>query len=313
MAKREFLQLAHKYGPWADVAGQFVSEKMDGLRCLWDGGVTRGMPKEDVPWANCAKTKGGISTGLWSRYGNIFNAPDDFIDQLPKEPLDGELWIPGLSRQEISSRVKGLKPTFRDVRLFAFDLPPLETVFADGNINVLHYKKRFKGIVDWLKDHGAVMNDDVTYQNAYTRLKDIWSDYVHQEQLPYSGPKARARIDEKLTEVLDSGGEGLIIRRASTFYLAGRSYNVLKYKPFDDAEGTVTGYTDGVGKLEGMMGALIVEFEGKTFKLSGFTESQRQNAETLFPIGSTVTFKYRGLSDDGIPQEARYWRKNITN
>jgi len=45
----------------------------------------------------------------------------------------------------------------------------------------------------------------------------------------------------------------------------------------------------------------------------------KQNLETecpaniinpLFPIGSTITFKYRGLSKDGIPQEAAYWRKD---
>ena len=28
-----------------------------------------------------------------------------------------------------------------------------------------------------------------------------------------------------------------------------------------------------------------------------------------FKVGQTVTFKYRELSDDGIPKEARYWRR----
>ena len=28
-----------------------------------------------------------------------------------------------------------------------------------------------------------------------------------------------------------------------------------------------------------------------------------------FRKGQTVTFKYRELSDEGIPKEARYWRK----
>jgi hypothetical protein len=26
-------------------------------------------------------------------------------------------------------------------------------------------------------------------------------------------------------------------------------------------------------------------------------------------LGSTITFKYRELSDDGIPKEGRYWRR----
>jgi hypothetical protein len=87
-----------------------------------------------------------------------------------------------------------------------------------------------------------------------------------------------------------------------------------------------------------MMGALILEIdEGKRLELSGFTDEERtlvdrrsengysdaedwamENPETecpegieaeQFPIGSTVTFRYRGKSKDGIPQEARYWRK----
>ena len=28
-----------------------------------------------------------------------------------------------------------------------------------------------------------------------------------------------------------------------------------------------------------------------------------------FKRGQTVTFKYRELTDDGIPKEARYWRR----
>jgi hypothetical protein len=30
---------------------------------------------------------------------------------------------------------------------------------------------------------------------------------------------------------------------------------------------------------------------------------------TQFKKGQVVTFKYRELSDDGIPKEARYWRR----
>jgi ATP-dependent DNA ligase len=109
----------------------------------------------------------------------------------------------------------------------------------------------------------------------------------------------------------------------------------LKIKPHDDAEATVIGYTSGRetdkgSKLLGLMGALIVEFNGKRMELSGFTDQERQfsSAEaasfaasnpgsecpdwitnTNFPRGSQVTFKYRGLTKEGIPQEARYFRK----
>ena len=42
---REFVQLAQVYDPKKHgIAGWFVSEKLDGMRCLWDGGITRGLP-----------------------------------------------------------------------------------------------------------------------------------------------------------------------------------------------------------------------------------------------------------------------------
>ena len=98
---KEFLQLSHTYRPDVHkVGGCFVSEKLDGTRCFWDGGISRGMKTTDVPWANVNDPKTGlpkkkvkpISTGIWSRYGNPIVAPDDFLDQLPPIMLDGELW-----------------------------------------------------------------------------------------------------------------------------------------------------------------------------------------------------------------------------
>ena len=51
--KREYVQLAHvfdskKHSP----AGWYASEKLDGQRAWWDGGVSRGMPAAQVPYAN---------------------------------------------------------------------------------------------------------------------------------------------------------------------------------------------------------------------------------------------------------------------
>ena len=101
MARREFLQLAQTYKPGkSDIGGWFISEKLDGTRCLWDGGASRGLRTEDVPYASVIDPKTGnrkgkvktFATGLWSRYGNPVVCPDWFLDSLPACPLDGELW-----------------------------------------------------------------------------------------------------------------------------------------------------------------------------------------------------------------------------
>src|SRR5262249_46379583 len=52
-----------------NVAGWWMSEKLDGLRAYWDG------------------------KRFLSRTGNLFLAPDWFLAGLPDVPLDGELWI----------------------------------------------------------------------------------------------------------------------------------------------------------------------------------------------------------------------------
>jgi hypothetical protein len=72
MFRREFLQLANKFDEHKhNVNGWMMSEKLDGMRCIWDGGITRGMMAAQVPWANIEKDgryrNAPTATGLWSR------------------------------------------------------------------------------------------------------------------------------------------------------------------------------------------------------------------------------------------------------
>ena len=53
-----------------DPTGWWMSEKLDGVRCYWDG-----------------------NGGMFSRNANRFHAPAFFLDGLPKSPLDGELFF----------------------------------------------------------------------------------------------------------------------------------------------------------------------------------------------------------------------------
>ena len=86
---------------------------------------------------------------------------------------------------------------------------------------------------------------------------------------------------------------------------------MLKIKKFDDAEAVVVGHNEGTGWCEGMMGAIRVYWKGKKhlkFKIgSGFDKHLRMNPPK---IGSTVTFKYQGLTDDGIPRFPIFLREH---
>ncbi len=151
-------------------------------------------------------------------------------------------------------------------------------------------------------------------------------------------------VEDLLNRVTDLKGEGLIVRKPEAIWTPHRNQTMLKIKKLLDSEATVVGYTTGRetdkgSKLLGLMGALKVRWtnEGKTvdFELSGFTDAERRlqwdngsleqaeiwavnNPNSVcpeflsaihFPRGTQVTFRYRELTDDGIPKEARFHRK----
>lgn len=98
----------------------------------------------------------------------------------------------------------------------------------------------------------------------------------------------------------------MLHRKAAT-YSAGRSSDLIKLKPYYDAEATVIAYQAGKGKLEGMMGALLVENEqGVKFKVgTGFTIKESLSPP---PLGARITYQYSGLTQKGTPRFARFLR-----
>ena len=360
--KREFLQLAFEYERTKDcAAGMFLSEKLDGMRCYWDGGITLGLPKASVPWANLEKDERYVesqqATGLWSRYGNVIHAPPDWLGQLPRIPLDGELYG-DMPRQELMSIIKQLEPDLADwsnVFYHCFDMPAYETVFADGLIDNTNYHKYFRGIPAWIESRLTPAKIDylpkiaTRFESTYFLLEKYLTGKTAiphmQTQLSFATSKAEEQITEELDRVTSTGGEGLILRAPESVYTCERTRKLLKVKKLQDHEAIVIGYTTGRetdkgSKLLGMMGALIVELHyqfhsfGEPVKtirleLSGFTDEERilsdpewamQNPNKecpptihnpKFPRGSQVTFQYRGMSNDGVPQEARYKRPYI--
>lgn len=353
MAAREFLMLAHVFDPERNnPAAWYVSEKLDGMRAYWDGGISRGMLTTEILWANTAKDGRYISpqraTGLWSRYGKAIQAPDWFLDKLPAIPLDGELWGGRGNFQRVMSTVKDLVPgpAWRDIRYMVFDSPAYGQIFANGEIkNKKKFEKVFRDIMPWIEKRGRAHPDWLYEARPFISLLKLlesrtdFPEFVqlhHQTLLPFSIQEAKSKLAELFALAVDQGAEGLMLRNPTSLWAPGRVRTLLKYKPSKDDEGTVVGFTWGRetdlgSKLLGKMGALWVEWRGKRFKLSGFTDEERivdsrlpQEAIVLFqgldgsyesggprhfPLGCTVTFSYRELTDDGVPKEARYLRK----
>jgi DNA ligase-1 len=165
--------------------------------------------------------------------------------------------------------------------------------------------------------------------------------FMHQQiRLPEDEAGARAFLNGFLDRTLEQGGEGVVIRDPSSSWTPKRHKGLLKFKPYEDAEAVIVGYVAGkegkAGQVRGKIGALKVraisnEMSGVEFEIgSGLKMHEREFAHqadidwaTEFPgepmpshangkhirLGDTITFKYRELTDDGIPKEGRFWRK----
>ena len=248
------LLLAKVYDEAIDPRDYWVSEKLDGVRALWDG------------------------QRLLSRNGYTFKAPRWFTRGFPKVPLDGELWMGRNTYEALSSTVRKTHPEdvqWRKVRFMVFDLP------------------------------AARVNFSQRYEQLATVVDETDSPYLGLvEQVRVSG---RPALMEMLDAVMNRGGEGLMLHRANALYQAGRSDDLLKLKRYRDAEATVIAHQPGNGRFSGLLGSLLVETkDGKRFRIgSGFTDEQRH---TPPPRGSVITYKYFGVTANGIPRFASFLR-----
>jgi DNA ligase-1 len=103
------LLLAQTWTNDVDLAGWWMSEKLDGVRAYWDG------------------------RQLLSRLGNVLHAPDWYIAELPPVPLDGELWLGRKSFQRTVSIVRRQDKSdhWREISYLIFDAPAQEAPFED--------------------------------------------------------------------------------------------------------------------------------------------------------------------------------------
>lgn len=347
MQKREFLQLAKDFDlEKDDPSGMLMSEKMDGHRCYWDGGITRGLPVSQVPWANSDKLgRSFLATGLWTRSGHPYHAPDSFIDKLPVgQPLDGEFWMGHGGFQDLGFIKSHDKDSVKweQVKYYVFGAPTYNEMFQEGRIKTTIWEKIIgPDCLEFVKSRGGVLTP---YSKAFIDTLDKLHKLnlqppvylLSQIKLPDDPDRARDMLFDELDAVLIKNGEGLMLASPHAAWHPSRMHTLLKVKKYYDTEGTVVGYTTGKrttkgSRLLGKMGAVIVKWKGKEFEIgSGFTDSERVLASTeavlwatrnpgaglpppffatAFPIGTTITFKYRELTRDGIPREATYHRK----
>ena len=212
------------------------------------------------------------------RSGNAVPAPDWFVKALPGQALDGELWMGRGTFEELVGIVRKQPAddrAWQRVRYMIFELPD-----APGD-----FSARAAAI-----------------KRLTTTVNVPWLRPVEQFRVADA-----AALKQKLSDVVRTGGEGLMLHRADAPNVTGRSPVLLKVTPWHDAEARVIEHLPGQGKYKGMLGALRVEMpDGKQFSLgTGFSDHERRNPP---PVGSQVTYRYRELTGQGIPRFASYLR-----
>lgn len=251
------VMLASSYSSDIVIEEYWKSEKLDGIRAVWDG------------------------KQLKTRNGHSIHAPRWFTDPLPKYALEGELWAGrgnfSLVQQTVLDQTPNEK-AWKKIKYMLFDIP-----HSAGD-----YQKRYFGLVHLVH---TLQIDHIKYV----------------EHTPIS---SQAELFSYLDSVDNAKGEGLMLRKITSRYQAGRSSDLLKLKKHQDAEAIVVGYKVGNGKYKGMMGALLVQLDsGLQFYIgSGFSDELRRNPPL---IGTKVTYRYNGYTSNGVPKFARYVRERI--
>lgn len=207
-----------------------------------------------------------------SRQGNVYAAPGFFTAGLPQEPLDGELWMGRKMFQKTISVVKsaGSGRAWEQVRFVMFDAP------------------NFPGGFEQRLTHLCGMSSmKYAYAHSHTECK------------------SRQEAEASLKAAAAAGAEGLMFRKPGSRYEPRRSSTLLKFKPFQDAEAVVIGHEAGKKANKGKTGGLIVRMpNGKTFNVgTGLTAKDRENPPA---IGSTITYRFADMTDDGLPKCASY-------
>jgi len=99
--------LAKTYERYHEITGWMMSEKLDGVRAIWDG------------------------SKLISRNGNVFHAPESFLATLPAGVvLDGELWMGRGMFQRTVGVVRSHDGDWTGIKYLVFDAPEVPGDFV---------------------------------------------------------------------------------------------------------------------------------------------------------------------------------------
>ena len=269
--------LAHKYNPDKAKWPAYIQPKLDGVRCIirYEKGFNANL---DPSYDDRDKVVAYSRTG--KEFKNIehikAHLKENFFNKFPDVVLDGELYNHKLKNdfEKIISLVRKTKPT-KEHRLEANKLVQFHCYDIIPHENET-YEFR-KGFLHWNLPQSYCVH---LISTAYI-LNDRDAGLHHRANLK-------------------GGYEGSIYRSIDGYYKGTRSWDLMKFKDFSDAEATIVGYELGKGKREGTIGKfLMMDDEGIKFgcppgKGYNYKEMTRMLNNISDYMGKFATFTFFG-------------------
>lgn len=220
-------------------------------------------------------------SGLFSRKGtkyismpHIEKALAPLFEEYPDLILDGEAFNYDL-REDLGSLVSLVskkKPTDEDL------------------------KKSEKIVQYWIYD---LVDVNLSYDDRYKKLEKLIDFKKPIYKCPRKIVKSHEEIDAYLDKILEDKHEGIMVR-TNGVYEHKRSFNLLKYKVFSDAEFEILDIEEGKGNLKNKVGAFIfknkagIEFSATPTGSHDYWGKMFLDKDNL--IGKIATVKYKDIT-----------------
>ena len=270
---------------------RYVSEKLDGVRVVFFGGVAYSRTLKPLPNKQIQK--------LAQQYSRVLNYCDG-------EVIYGDKYAVDVLQESTSFCMNANKQG--DFSIWLFD--------------------KYHPTQHWIDRYSLMQDLYIQYPSLFPKEVHVLQHYYLVDENPREG---EVILEEFEAKILALGGEGVMIRNAHGTYKFGRSATrepeLQKVKKFNQEEFKVVGYSqletnqnelerdergyakrstskDGKQLVEAL-GSLTLDLpDGKQFNAgSGFTAEQRlqfwNERDTL--VGRLASIQFFGFSKDGYP------------
>lgn len=295
----EYLGLPKDHRNLANKVTQLVKHYDEVVQSNKDGKVYAVQVKKDGVCSITIVLDDKVS--IWSRTGKRFTNTEDLVRRIRKKELPngvylGEMWCPKsiASLEEVSGAVN----------------PNRNKPLSSGNANIP--KQLRMSFFDLVSLDGFKFGHfDITYEKRWRVLKTRNSNKINEgdgiEVLDYSliREDQQDMLDHVLSTTVDLGEEGIVIRVANEFWVAGhKGYRVMKKVRGVDYDLTCIGYEEGTGKYKGLVANLIFNWkDGKTIKAmlgKGWTHEMAKEMFDTLNYGNSVGMPEHAHKDSPI-------------